>query len=138
MSEAVPTLDLPPVAAAGPRKRKPANGLADRILGEQVRTLRRQRGDTQASFAAKLGLTFQQVQKYESGANRISAPRLVEIAEALGVAPHVLLGCLTCARPRAADVAEIDQLVAAFAEIPSPETRGSVLGIVLGLVNIKG
>ena len=45
-----------------------------------MRTLR---GYSQTELATRVGLTFQQVQKYESGANRISASRLWEIAEAL-------------------------------------------------------
>lgn len=42
-------------------------------------------GMNQQGLARKLGLTFQQIQKYENGANRVSASRLVGIAEALGV-----------------------------------------------------
>jgi transcriptional regulator with XRE-family HTH domain len=40
---------------------------------------------SQADLAEKLGATFQQVQKYEKGANRVSAARLFEICEALDV-----------------------------------------------------
>ena len=42
-------------------------------------------GMNQQALARKLGLTFQQVQKYENGTNRVSASRLAGIAEALGV-----------------------------------------------------
>ncbi len=42
-------------------------------------------GMNQETLATALGLTFQQVQKYEGGANRVSASRLAEMAEALGV-----------------------------------------------------
>lgn len=49
-------------------------------LGGQIRAARRGRGWTQESLAEALGLTFQQVQKYETGANRVSATRLQEIA----------------------------------------------------------
>jgi transcriptional regulator with XRE-family HTH domain len=40
---------------------------------------------TQAVLGEKLGVTLQQVQKYEKGANRVSAARLFEVCEALGV-----------------------------------------------------
>ena len=44
-------------------------------------------GFSQGDLARRIGLTFQQIQKYERGVNRISASRLVEIALALKVAP---------------------------------------------------
>lgn len=52
-------------------------------VGDKLRLMRTLRGLSQTELAGKVGLTFQQVQKYESGANRISASRLWEIAEAL-------------------------------------------------------
>jgi transcriptional regulator with XRE-family HTH domain len=57
----------------------------DAEIGRRVRTLRMQRGLTQTRLADALDLTFQQVQKYEKGANRISSGRLVRIAEILKV-----------------------------------------------------
>ncbi len=52
----------------------------DRLVGGRVRECRLARGLTQADLARALGLTFQQIQKYESGANRISASKLWEAA----------------------------------------------------------
>jgi transcriptional regulator with XRE-family HTH domain len=52
-------------------------------VGEKLRLMRTLRGLSQTELATRVGLTFQQVQKYESGANRISASRLWEISEAL-------------------------------------------------------
>lgn len=54
-------------------------------VGARVRTRRLLIGMNQETLARALGLTFQQVQKYEGGANRISASRLSQIAEILGV-----------------------------------------------------
>src|SRR5213083_346205 len=54
-------------------------------VGARVRTRRLLIGMNQETLARELGLTFQQVQKYEGGANRISASRLSQIAEILGV-----------------------------------------------------
>ena len=54
-------------------------------VGARVRTRRLLIGMNQETLARGLGLTFQQVQKYEGGANRISASRLSRIAELLGV-----------------------------------------------------
>lgn len=47
---------------------------------------------SQEKLAKGLGLTFQQVQKYEKGVNRIGASRMVEIAKVLNVPVHVLFG----------------------------------------------
>ena len=55
----------------------------DRHVGAQIRVRRRTLGVTQSQLAETLGVTFQQVQKYENGANRVSASRLWQVAEAL-------------------------------------------------------
>ncbi len=57
----------------------------DRHVGGRVRLRRKLLGRSQDALAEVLGLTFQQVQKYERGANRISASKLYEIAAALEV-----------------------------------------------------
>ncbi|TNE65987.1 MAG: XRE family transcriptional regulator [Alphaproteobacteria bacterium] len=57
----------------------------DISVGERLRAIRRQRGLTQSELGGTLGLTFQQIQKYERGANRISASRLALLANALAV-----------------------------------------------------
>ena len=63
----------------------PAPHRVDVHVGARVRILRRASGMSQEALADRLGLTFQQVQKYERGANRISASKLFEIAAALNV-----------------------------------------------------
>jgi transcriptional regulator with XRE-family HTH domain len=55
----------------------------DLHLGRRLRRRRRLLGLTQQQLALQVGVRFQQVQKYECGANRISAARLWELAEAL-------------------------------------------------------
>jgi len=54
-------------------------------VGARIRTRRLLIGMNQETLAKALGLTFQQVQKYEGGANRVSASRLAQVAEVLGV-----------------------------------------------------
>jgi transcriptional regulator with XRE-family HTH domain len=54
-------------------------------VGARVRIRRKMKGISQEALASKLKLTFQQVQKYERGTNRISASKLYEIARALDV-----------------------------------------------------
>lgn len=55
----------------------------DRFVGQRIRQRRIELGKSQADLAAAIGVRFQQVQKYESGLNRVSASRLWDIAEAL-------------------------------------------------------
>lgn len=57
----------------------------DRVVGQRLRWRRRELKLTQEQLGEKLGLTFQQVQKYEKGVNRISAGRLFEVADVLAV-----------------------------------------------------
>ncbi|MFL4971824.1 MAG: helix-turn-helix domain-containing protein [Xanthobacteraceae bacterium] len=54
-------------------------------IAKRVRALRLQRGISQTELGSVLDVTFQQVQKYETGTNRISAGRLQQIAEVLDV-----------------------------------------------------
>jgi transcriptional regulator with XRE-family HTH domain len=57
-------------------------------VGARIRAQRIVRGLTQSDLAKLVGISFQSVQKYEQGENRVSASRLYEFAEALGVAPQ--------------------------------------------------
>ncbi|MDR3511925.1 MAG: helix-turn-helix transcriptional regulator [Caulobacteraceae bacterium] len=66
-----------------PNKRRSA--LVDQSVGARIRALRRERKLTQADFARALGVTFQQIQKYELGRNRVSASRLYDMAFVLNV-----------------------------------------------------
>lgn len=54
-------------------------------VGKRVRHRRWMVGMTQQQLAGKVGIKFQQIQKYETGMNRVSASRLWDIAESLGV-----------------------------------------------------
>lgn len=56
-------------------------------IAKRVSELRRIRGMSQPKLAKKLGVTYQQIHKYETGQNRIPSDRLAEIADALDVSP---------------------------------------------------
>lgn len=60
-----------------------ANG-GDKALGLKIRTRRMLAGMSQADLGASLNVSFQQVQKYEKGTNRVAFVRLKQIADALG------------------------------------------------------
>src|SRR5262245_22827762 len=71
----------------------------DRLIGQNIRATRLNRGVSQTQLASRIGVTFQQVQKYESGANGARGSRLVQIAKALNIAVVALfegteIGCL--------------------------------------------
>ena len=117
----------------------------DKHVGKRVRMRRLMLGRSQTQLGEALGLTFQQVQKYEKGTNRISASRLQRISEAFQVpvefffdgAPHVR-GQRT-AQPDAPSpqfvsdyLATSDglQLTKAFMQIPNARLRRSIVNLV--------
>lgn len=63
----------------------------DQAIGRNIRFHRMRCGMTQADLAAVLGVSFQQIQKYENGRNHIAASRLVKVAARLDVMPAILL-----------------------------------------------
>ena len=108
-------------------------------VGARVRIRRRWLGFSQTQLANALGITFQQVQKYERGSNRVSASMLVKIAAKFettvaalvgedGQAPVEAIIYAQLATPGATD------LLAAFAQIPDGEARRALLTIATGLV----
>jgi transcriptional regulator with XRE-family HTH domain len=78
------------MAAEARDPRRPDN--IDVEVGRLVRVQRIARGLSQTELGNQIGVTFQQVQKYESGANRISMGRLTRISRVLGVEITYLLG----------------------------------------------
>lgn len=69
----------------------------DRHVGRAIRLRRHELGVSQQALAAQLGISFQQVQKYERGANRISASMLYAAARALGLPPGAFFAGLESA-----------------------------------------
>jgi transcriptional regulator with XRE-family HTH domain len=120
--------------------------LIDKHVGRQLRWRRNQLNLSQEALAERLGVTFQQVQKYERGANRVSAGRLYELARALDTTityffsgAEVVDQALT--RAGVAEEAEdgdfagpIDtdsvDLVIAFRSIADPRVRKNILALV--------
>ena len=69
--------------AAKPKPRSPVT--ADIEMGERIRARRIDQKMSQQELAAFLGISFQQIQKYEKGTNRVNANRLAVIASALNL-----------------------------------------------------
>ncbi len=79
----------------------------DLHVGKRLRRRRRLLGMTQQDLASQVGVRFQQIQKYECGANRITASRLFDLARALNVSVQYFFdGMPTAATPNAANDAE--------------------------------
>lgn len=56
-------------------------------VGKRLKEIRTMRGLTQSNVAHHLGISFQQLQKYETGANRVSASRMFELSRLLKISP---------------------------------------------------
>lgn len=61
-------------------KPKPRASEIDSVIGQNIRSIRADKGLSQTELAQEIGVSFQQLQKYESGTNRISAANLSKIA----------------------------------------------------------
>lgn len=84
----------------------------DRDIGQYLKSCRLAAGWSQAQVAELLGVTFQQVQKYETGTNRLPASRYPKLAEAINFQPTaLLLGSWTQDSTAAADVGELLTLI---------------------------
>ncbi len=113
--------------------RTPRSGALDVALGERIRRRRRELGLSQSALGGKLGITFQQVQKYENGANRVSAVMLLKLSDALALSVTELLHDVDPTTHHAEPDSQGAQLIAAFARIQSPDLRAAVLVLVSGL-----
>jgi len=110
----------------------------DVMVGKRVRLRRIQLGLSQTELGKKLGVTFQQVQKYENGANRVSCSRLYEISNALDVpiafffmdSAHASLELAVAEQFDVPDLKDGIHLMTAFRQIPSVAVRKSFIILV--------
>ncbi len=153
------------------RKKKSVNGIVrgrlsdgtpnpiDLYVGSRVRMRRSLLGMSQERLAAELGITFQQVQKYERGSNRIGASRLWDLAQVLGVSVDFFYQDIDTqtidksprkiyAHPELAeDIAEFDMdtllrrdvvtLLRAYTQIEDPKLQKNVLDLIIALSEKK-
>ena len=113
----------------------------DADVGHRVRIHRTARRMSQSELAHRLGITFQQVQKYEKGANRVGAGRLMRIAKILDVPVGSLLSDGSAAPQGQAAPTDTNvlgclsqlgavRLVQAYARIPPGELRTTIVELV--------
>ncbi len=119
-------------------------------VGKRIRAQRRLLGMSQSALAEKLSLTFQQVQKYEKGVNRVGASRLQRIAECLDVPVSHFFDNTISGDPACIDEpyairndlvgflssAEGVELNRAFAKIKNARTRQKLVDLIKSVVLI--
>ena len=113
----------------------------DRAIGQRLRAYRLAAGMSQTAVGNHLGVTFQQIQKYEKGVNRLSGSRLVAVTELLNVKPEQLLGT-NGAGPSQDEFAalgdrDINKIVIALSRLSRPQ-RQAVAKSVLSMVRAFG
>jgi transcriptional regulator with XRE-family HTH domain len=123
-----------PEAAASPKDAGPI----DQLIGKRVMMCRRERGLSQAALAEQLGISFQQLQKYEQGQNRTTVARLAKIASKLE-APigYFLKGAVALThsdlmrelQDEAREEFDIYHLLTAFLEIEEDDVRRMIVNL---------
>jgi transcriptional regulator with XRE-family HTH domain len=127
----------------GGKRRAPIPHLAeqdpiDQHIALRLRQLRYQRKFTQKQLGDALGITFQQVQKYELGSNRISGAALYRVSKVLGVPFSAFFAGFEdhAPLPPAVDQnAEI--LAAAVSRIANPAVRDTLLDLIAALIGYE-
>mgnify|MGYP000875877148 CR=1 FL=1 len=146
----MPDKEIPDEPGGEERNARRANPL-DAHVGSRVRLRRVLLGMSQEKLGEQLGLTFQQVQKYEKGVNRIGASRLFELSQVLGVpiqffydeapmlAGHAAQPYGMAEMPQEGYVLEFLgsrdglELNKAFARITDPKVRRAIVDLVRSL-----
>lgn len=116
---------------------------ADLHAGQRLKLLRRQRGISQSVLADAIGVSFQQIQKYERGANRISLSTLVDVAAFFQIPAGYFLDGLEQALPPEAPpsalIASADgkAIAQAFARIPAGPVRKSLVEFIRSVAGMS-
>jgi transcriptional regulator with XRE-family HTH domain len=116
---------------------------SDKFTGTKIRGYRNQAGLSQAEVGEKLGVSFQQVQKYERGTNRINGERLNQLADLFGCTVPDLLPPLKANGTKRIEASNVDRVAAShdgiklinyFDGIKDPEHRAAVVDLARRLV----
>src|SRR5690606_24141876 len=121
----------------------------DREVAARVRAQRLASGLTQTELGKRIGVTFQQIQKYENGSNRLTAGKLIILSEILGVPVEQFLVGEASSSPKSVSTPalpalepaegagstrsmhrEVLDLVRSFARIEDPRTRKHILALI--------
>ena len=108
-----------------------------KIIGSNILQLRRMRGCTQEQLAQAMSVTFQQVQKYESGQSRVSAEKLFRLQRFLSVPYSAFFSGISksCEAPAVQHDVLAADIVRAIKAMPPSEINRKLLGLVFLLVS---
>ena len=116
---------------------------ADKRVGACVRAARVKAGLSQSKLATELGITFQQLQKYEKGKNRIAVSTLLLIADALSLPVQSFFDSVERQASDGSDWPDLlskdnIRLIRAFSNIGDPEVRRRIMGLILAVTDEAG
>jgi transcriptional regulator with XRE-family HTH domain len=109
------------------------------IIGRNIRIQRTLQGYSQSDLATRLGVTFQQVQKYEKGRNAVSPARLLQLSQIFGCGVDALFGHLPAPghyTPTKIPGRRSLHLVQHFERLPSPLLQQRIADLVNALVSL--
>lgn len=110
----------------------------DQAIGTRIRARRKMLGVSQSELASRIGVTFQQIQKYERGANRVAGSRLAATAAALDTSVGWLVGEESGGADADAVFSALAtpgafEMLLAFSGIDDADCRAALLGIAKDL-----
>ena len=106
----------------------------DNELGERLRIVRSVKGMTQAELGKAVGLSFQQIQKYEQGSNRVSASMLLQLSRALNTDFSGMVAPNGGTPSHAVRSLDQEQLLAAYEQL-NPTRKRLVLDMAQALIS---
>ena len=112
----------------------------DEKLGEKLREIRTMQGHSQSTIAEAIGVTFQQIQKYEKGSNRLSASRMYDLCKFLGITPNdlfVSIDDLEQTPDQTILRRETMELVRTWSHIKNPDAKAGLMRIMRTLSDEK-
>jgi len=130
---------LEPDTRRRPRGRA-APEFVDRYVGGRLRERRLMLGLTQQQLADQIGVTYQQAHKYEKGVNRLSAARLFDVANSLGVDVGFFFEGLDKGRAPSWEARQrlLLELVRNFVSLPNRRSQELICALVRSLVDANG
>ena len=113
----------------------------DQTVGARIAALRKAKGLSQTALGDAVGVTFQQIQKYEKGQNRVGAGRLLEIAKFLGVPVSILFSDDADTTEQTAAFSFLNlpgaiELLKAFTAIENIQLRRDVLALTRSVARV--
>jgi transcriptional regulator with XRE-family HTH domain len=116
----------------------------DVMVGKRIRVLRLERKISQETLAHKMGVSYQQLQKYEKGHNRMGASRLQRVADAFGVSiPELFEGVVQVGKLptelqslyEMTDTVGASRLLRAYCSMKDPGLRTALINLAEAMVN---